>query len=661
MRRLSLLLATIVVLSVWFNTAAAERCEDYLGNPIADPVFCDDFDRWCTPPPADPLAACTDLDLVDQVGFGQSWVLQGQCDGDWAAHALSTDNTKNFAEFGYGVVVTTHNGTPPINLVRHTHDLAPEILNNPENTSGYGSINGSGTIESHYALYPNTNPNYVDAMDRVLSPDTLKGQFFVHVGTCGHYSQMLYYTELSLDDDHAPVNFVTTQCDYWVDCTCDALHPGNPACAPGEQATCVGGDLAGMACSADAECSVGPTRQILQASDGQVHAAFAVGLMPLLDGTPCYEGTGAWPQAMWRFVVYDGLTWRQFQAPNFDLPMTPGNIDPDAWDLRPWDGWNYFEFAIGTDYIEVRVRNTRATALNAGSQCITECGSFTCVGSRLDGAACGICSGGTRSGLTCRHNDPEDLVNGCPGGTCVKQSDAYCHDFSDLPPGDPPPPLPQPYLVARVPRQYKGPFNRISAGPSKGLDVIVPTCVNFGTPEQPWKRCRGGENDGLACETDADCPASTTEACLKTFERAWDLGLENVILYDGIYEPAGLGACCLCTPGSGCTCSVLTQEECTGTFHTGLDCTEVLCCPDPFADADADGDVDQADFGRFQACFTAANTTITPWPGLPIGCECFDAHPTIGDDDVDSEDWAAFEACASGAGIAANAACDDAP
>lgn len=625
MRKLSLVFAAIVVVAPWSTSISAERCEDYVGNPIADPLFCDDFDRWCTPPPADPTAACTDLDVIDQDGFNLSWVLQGGCIGDWAAHRLSTENNKNFGEYGYGVAVTTHNGSGPINLVRHTHDLSPEILNNPENTSNYGSINGSGTIESHYGTYPSTNPNYIDAMDRVLSPDTLKGQFFVHVGTCGHYSQMLYYTELSLDDDHAPVNFVTTQCDYYVDCNCDALHPGNPACATGEQATCAGGDLEGMACSTDAQCSVGPTRQVLQASDGEVHAAFAVGLMPLLDNTPCYEGQYAWPQAMWRFVVYDGLTWRQFQAPNFSIPMTPGDIDPDTWDLRPWDGWNYFEFAIGTDYIEVRLRNPRATAYNAGSLCLSSCGENRCVGSRLDGALC--------------------------------TSDAYCNDFSDLPPGDPPPPLPQPYFVARVPRQYKGSFNKISAGPPKGLDMIVPTCVNFGTTEQPWKRCRGGENDGLACETDEDCPASITEACLKTFERAWDLGLENVILYDGVFEPLG-SACCICD-STGCSCQITDEATCVaqgGTFYNNLKCDQVLCCPNPFADADSDGDVDQADFARFQACYTGVGVAFD------IGCECFDAHPVgAPDNDIDSEDWGAFEACASGAGIAADPACDDAP
>lgn len=626
MRKLSILLLASVVLSIWCSGASAARCAG-----ITSPLYCDDFDRWCSPPPTDPQAACTSLDAVDQAGFSLSWLLENQCVGDWAPHQLSTSSSKSFKSEGYGVEVTTHNGSGPIFLVRQTHDLTPEILNDPRNTSNQASINGAGVILSRYLTYPNTNPEYVDAMDRTLSPDTLKGQFWVNLGTCGHYSQMLYFTELSLDDDHAPVNFTTTQCNYWVDCNCDALHPGSPGCATGEQATCSGGDLAGMPCSTDAQCSVGPTRQVLQAGDGQVHASFAIGLMPLVDGTPCYEGGTAWPQAMWRLMVFDGLSWQQFQAPKFGIPMTPGNIQPDTWDLRPWDGWNYIQFAIGTDYIEVRLRNARSEAYNATTKCIMDCDKKKCVGGQLNGAEC--------------------------------TTDAFCNDLSDLPPGvTQPPALPQPYFVARVPRQYLGPFNKISAGPSQGLDTTTtPTCVNYGTVEQPWKRCRGGENSNLACETDQDCPASTTEVCLKTFQRAWDVGLDEVVLYDGVFEALG-SACCTCTD-IGCSCQILDETECLalgGTFYSGQKCNQVQCCPNPFADADADGDVDQNDFSFFQRCFTGPGTFT-----LSSFCQCFDRTDSTGsgppDSAVDSNDWSKFEACSSGPGVAADPACDGAP
>ena len=77
-------------------------------------------------------------------------------------------------------------------------------------------------------------------------------------------------------------------------------------------------------------------------------------------------------------------------------------------------------------------------------------------------------------------------------------------------------------------------------------------------------------------------------------------------------------------------------------------------CSDPFADADGDGDVDQEDFGSWQACFTG------PDGGILAGCECFDRdNDGAGDGDVDPDDLDAFEACASGPGIPANDTCDD--
>lgn len=73
-------------------------------------------------------------------------------------------------------------------------------------------------------------------------------------------------------------------------------------------------------------------------------------------------------------------------------------------------------------------------------------------------------------------------------------------------------------------------------------------------------------------------------------------------------------------------------------------------CNDPFADADKDGDVDQADFAVFQKCYSG------PGGGMYPGCLCFDRGR---DNDVDPDDLAAFNACASGPGILANPACDD--
>jgi hypothetical protein len=65
-------------------------------------------------------------------------------------------------------------------------------------------------------------------------------------------------------------------------------------------------------------------------------------------------------------------------------------------------------------------------------------------------------------------------------------------------------------------------------------------------------------------------------------------------------------------------------------------------CNVPFADEDGDGDVDQTDFGAFQACYVGSGSF--DWDA----CHCFDRDH---DEDVDSDDLWAFEACATGPGV----------
>ena len=68
-------------------------------------------------------------------------------------------------------------------------------------------------------------------------------------------------------------------------------------------------------------------------------------------------------------------------------------------------------------------------------------------------------------------------------------------------------------------------------------------------------------------------------------------------------------------------------------------------------DADEDGDVDQEDFGGFQACYTAS--------GEPIGPACLYAD-FDGDGLVNQDDFGIFQACLSGANVPADKTCDDA-
>jgi len=103
---------------------------------------------------------------------------------------------------------------------------------------------------------------------------------------------------------------------------------------------------------------------------------------------------------------------------------------------------------------------------------------------------------------------------------------------------------------------------------------------------------------------------------------------------------------------------VLTSEPMWGALVDQIvvdtDSVELPDCGDPFADADGDRDVDQADFAVWQRCNSGEDG------GVPAGCDCFDRDNNgVGDGDVDDQDLEAFEACASGPGILADTTCDD--
>jgi hypothetical protein len=115
-----------------------------------------------------------------------------------------------------------------------------------------------------------------------------------------------------------------------------------------------------------------------------------------------------------------------------------------------------------------------------------------------------------------------------------------------------------------------------------------------------------------------------------------------------------LGACCRGVNG----CSETLINECSGDFiDYGSTCAQGCPCPDPFADVDVDGDVDQFDFAVLQSCLAGSDVTVS---GL---CRCFDRqpvpYPAAGyDGDVDKDDLDKFELCASGPGIPLDPDCD---
>jgi hypothetical protein len=183
---------------------------------------------------------------------------------------------------------------------------------------------------------------------------------------------------------------------------------------------------------------------------------------------------------------------------------------------------------------------------------------------------------------------------------------------------------------AEIPRQYKGGFNNIAMGVGKGCELDVD-----GNCLEP-RHLLGPNGHGGAGEID------------------------SVAVYNGELGSTNQpGACCQ-TNG---TCVELDRAECEAIPQArfagaGTTCAATPCCPEPFADADGDGDVDQTDFAVLQDCYTGP--LQSPGPSLSMRCQCFD-RTDLHNNDIDPDDWAAFEACASGPGLAVDPACDGTP
>ncbi len=204
-----------------------------------------------------------------------------------------------------------------------------------------------------------------------------------------------------------------------------------------------------------------------------------------------------------------------------------------------------------------------------------------------------------------------------------------------------PTPNPNQYCVAKVPRQYKGPFNKVALGPSKGLDLATPTCENFGTALSPNYKCNGGANNQGVCTTSADCPVATTPICPRT-HAGNNMYVEELALWDGIFEDTP-AACCK----PDLTCLVTSEADCAalgGAFHSGAACDPSPCCPVAWPDSNNDGDVDMDDFAAFQRCLNIGAFDS----GYGVGCSCFDVN---GDQEINMTDAQKFALCAQGDGI----------
>lgn len=547
MKRFALIMACVSAVSILAADAMAARC-----SGIFPTTFCDDFDRWCLDPPEDPADACPcDNTVRDNAAMWQSWIpLPPLGSGDRAPHSLQGPGSwKCQAGEGYGLWIAQGQPGGVVRLYRHERSMTPELLANPLNTQGFQAVNGAGEVLPHLTSQNLNDSAYIDSLDRTLKPETLKGQFFMNFQGSGAFSRMISYVELHLDEDRAPFNFQTVFCPY----------------APATGAAKV--------------------RERLVTSDGQVHASFAVGVVATMDTNPCDLDTGVHP-TYWRLVVFDGLTWQQFQAPRFGLPLTS---PADHADLYPRDGYNFIRFAVGADYIEVRLSNGESN---------------------------------TRY---------QNYVNN---------------------PSEPTSPwIPNPYWVARVPRQYKGPFNKVSIGPNYGRDLAAPTCADWGIAGlYVDRKCAGGTRNGQACAVNEDCPADPNMYSALVRDLGNNMMIEELVLYDGVFD--GPPRAC-CKPDL--TCEVVGPVACqelNGVYQEDqTSCEAATCCPIPFADSDNDGDVDMDDFAALQRCLNIGAND----PGeLGVGCGCFDRN---GNGIIDDDDVTFFAGCGSGSGVPADPDC----
>jgi len=178
-----------------------------------------------------------------------------------------------------------------------------------------------------------------------------------------------------------------------------------------------------------------------------------------------------------------------------------------------------------------------------------------------------------------------------------------------------------------IPRDYTGPFNTIATGPGAGCELDVNDL----------------DGDTITNECAPGAEYKMFDYASLSVNSWHDSFADTMVVYDG-ETTSVIGACCL----ADASCIETTQQDCEGNYEhatfKGLDtlCANVQCCPYPFADGDLDGDVDQADFGLWQACYDGGT-------GLIAGCECYDRVAPAGS--VDGDDFTEFANCFTGANV----------
>jgi len=142
------------------------------------------------------------------------------------------------------------------------------------------------------------------------------------------------------------------------------------------------------------------------------------------------------------------------------------------------------------------------------------------------------------------------------------------------------------YSWCDVPRDYQGAFNKLSLGFGQAclIDLGSWTCAKTPGTDRVYQCIPG---------------VSRSRNHYVAVGPVYD----NIALYggEGHELPTPIGACCLT---NGNCLDSLNEYECEtvngGQWQEmGSTCATTVCCAEPYADADGDGDVDQVDFGLF--------------------------------------------------------------
>ena len=643
------------------NTVAVDT---YGVPPIdaADIVWCDDFNSYCYsnaqnlsvwpgyPPTPDNICGTEDINDTQWFQNAVHWprmITDGRRAEVWPSEWVGWDITTNWKSEPY--VVTLPGFTSGDTTVYNSFDMTGAI----ENRFGEGNDLLFGT----------------DA-----NPLVLRYWMYHHYQHNGRPWSSPHYVEIRMDrgtdhpNDRASTDYVVQDCQTWHFCSCIADNTGGVC----DEDMCVGGPYDGLACSVDLDCQI-------YCDLGQC------------DGPSCVN----WQCPPWTMQCDGG--------PNAGDPCTS---DADCLTTCDTGGPDWPVCTTNADCRECTSGPNLGASCSVNADCSgcvgggghgESCTTDIFCQRRCDVEQQAVCEAGPHEGMNCSKGDdcrggpflpivnqqwlspaapspPVDddqvwrsLAFGMLAHTNTNPCDGEGgkpHDYRpstfdgnrwwelrpNVKPGSgtfwyssgqaffemkirtsdyivrflaPPSVQADPvWSQATVDRRYLGPFNTISMGTGPGRQWVQdPETGTWSLEGEPdlWRYVE-------------DYP-----------DKAWWRGRFDRPAVLGGAVGASDGACCL----PDLTCIETDDADCLdqGGRFRGYDtlCAETLCCHYPFADADGDGDVDQADFGAWQACYTGEGGGI-----LPGYCECFDRNNS---GSVEGSDFVEFMNCYTGANV----------